>query len=565
MRVHLALEGGGAGGIAHVGALHAIDEAGMDIRGVAGTSAGALVAGLVAAGYSGKELFDPGPAPFQCDRIASVVYEMKLRGASALLGPKWPNVIGLLRQLAWLDRDLSVISAASGLLAVNILIAAVLGPLGPQAIGLAVAVEIGLLIGIGFWVVRRLHRGLANLEVFVGHYNEALRRKLASRLATEPACDSSLVARMNSECATVTFDDIRRVTGRALHVVSANLATRDMSVFGTSDTPDASVARAVAASAGIPGLFAPVTVGHGAIAMAPHHDGGLVSNLPAWAFDDDLAADPDARVIAIRIADAVTRAPMPPQRTVDWIVALARTAVFGGSALNVRAMDGRLHVMDIRTDVGLLDFDLHRLDVARRVDHYRYVARTFLDIALLGGPERLNDACAAIETAVAAAIAAQAPGAPPGIVRAVLAEPVGAMPRFLRLVHGPSIRGRTEDGLLLPVDGSLVGAAWTGSERDGLFDAEPFAPEYNLTGPENRQRRALVNPDVKWRAAIPIFTASAAIHGRATMVLAIDGTGDANVASDALVSLGTMPEFAGRIASILDELAAKRSAMEDGT
>lgn len=55
-KLGLTLSGGGAKGIAHIGLLMAIDEAGLHIDYVSGTSMGAIVGGLYAAGYSGKEI-----------------------------------------------------------------------------------------------------------------------------------------------------------------------------------------------------------------------------------------------------------------------------------------------------------------------------------------------------------------------------------------------------------------------------------------------------------------------------------------------------------------------------
>lgn len=55
-RVAVVLGGGGALGYAHIGVLQALDEAGIHPTYVAGTSMGALVGVLYAAGYSGEEL-----------------------------------------------------------------------------------------------------------------------------------------------------------------------------------------------------------------------------------------------------------------------------------------------------------------------------------------------------------------------------------------------------------------------------------------------------------------------------------------------------------------------------
>ncbi|WP_194767293.1 patatin-like phospholipase family protein [Tamlana sp. I1] len=55
-KVGLVLSGGGAKGLAHIGVLKVIDSLGIKIDYVAGTSMGAVIGGLYAAGYSGKQL-----------------------------------------------------------------------------------------------------------------------------------------------------------------------------------------------------------------------------------------------------------------------------------------------------------------------------------------------------------------------------------------------------------------------------------------------------------------------------------------------------------------------------
>lgn len=55
-KIGLALSGGGAKGLAHIGLLMAIDSAEINIDYVTGTSMGAIVGGLYAIGYSGKEI-----------------------------------------------------------------------------------------------------------------------------------------------------------------------------------------------------------------------------------------------------------------------------------------------------------------------------------------------------------------------------------------------------------------------------------------------------------------------------------------------------------------------------
>jgi len=57
-RVALALSGGGARGLAHIGVLQRLEEVGYPIDSLTGTSAGALVGALYASGFSGREIED---------------------------------------------------------------------------------------------------------------------------------------------------------------------------------------------------------------------------------------------------------------------------------------------------------------------------------------------------------------------------------------------------------------------------------------------------------------------------------------------------------------------------
>ncbi|MGI9613114.1 MAG: patatin-like phospholipase family protein [Acidimicrobiales bacterium] len=87
--VNGVFKGGGAKGIAYAGALRACEELGLEFRAVAGSSAGAITAALVAVGYSSRELEDlihdaldridrPGVAMIKAHR-AALLANTKLR------------------------------------------------------------------------------------------------------------------------------------------------------------------------------------------------------------------------------------------------------------------------------------------------------------------------------------------------------------------------------------------------------------------------------------------------------------------------------------------------------
>src|SRR5690554_213506 len=56
LKVGLVLSGGGAKGLAHIGALKIIEESGVRIDYIGGTSMGAIIGSLYAAGYSAHQL-----------------------------------------------------------------------------------------------------------------------------------------------------------------------------------------------------------------------------------------------------------------------------------------------------------------------------------------------------------------------------------------------------------------------------------------------------------------------------------------------------------------------------
>ncbi len=76
-KVGLVLSGGGAKGLAHIGALKVIEEAGVKVDYIGGTSMGAIVGALYASGYSAQEL----DSIFRVTDFASLIQDNVPRGA----------------------------------------------------------------------------------------------------------------------------------------------------------------------------------------------------------------------------------------------------------------------------------------------------------------------------------------------------------------------------------------------------------------------------------------------------------------------------------------------------
>ena len=58
MKIGWVLSGGGARGIAHVGVIKALEEFGIKVSHIAGTSAGSIVGSLYAYGYSPDKIME---------------------------------------------------------------------------------------------------------------------------------------------------------------------------------------------------------------------------------------------------------------------------------------------------------------------------------------------------------------------------------------------------------------------------------------------------------------------------------------------------------------------------
>ncbi len=88
-------EGGGAKGIAHIGALEGAAKNGLAFVGVAGASAGAIVATLVAAGYSASTLMNPDI------RDQNILSLHNLTPVTLLGADDWRRFVRLRQGLRW--------------------------------------------------------------------------------------------------------------------------------------------------------------------------------------------------------------------------------------------------------------------------------------------------------------------------------------------------------------------------------------------------------------------------------------------------------------------------------
>lgn len=469
----VALAGGGAKGLIHVGALRALEDRGVAFCGLAGTSAGAIVAALKAAGFSSRDLLDPDGGPTLIDQLSEI-------------DPNFNRVTDIFGRIGWarvlLFRYASahswIVKASAIMLAVAIPPLLILAGTTRSVliIGLAILAMVGL-AGLGFLVARFFIGGLADLRRFRAALGTLLQRKL---FPDDPD-------------RIVVMADFGRDGRPTLKIVSANLSKRSLHLFSPDRTPHVAVADAVAASICLPVIFRPWRIGRSTFI-----DGGIVSNLPAWPFDEERELDPQALTIAVEIADSSN---VPIVRRFNWIPSAIRTAFFGSGELNLR-VSGQAEQLVLESSLNLLQFDLTVEQARQEVRDGAAAASVRLDNRLFRRPELYRNACEVTkglaEDVIESALLIDAKH-----VRVAIAVPDRDYHRSLRLRFSTGYESHADEGMLVPIEGSILGEAWRSQES--RFELAPFPDELDLPGDANRLRRKLRWPKLAWQLCIPIL------------------------------------------------------------
>lgn len=503
---YLVFEGGGAKGLVHVGALRAIEELRiadrpLAILGASGTSAGAIMAALVAAGYKADDLFAP-------DGSRTLLTDLGYVQATDLFGREGWHHVAKFRQLtghfgervflctvglaiacslfAWwaLDRSWNSITAVSYLAA------------------LATAVVVA-------WRFRRLASGLASTDNFA----KALNHALAVRTG-------------RAEADQIRFSDLPL----PLKVVATRLDHRTLRVFSTDATPDCVVADAVAASIAIPVVFEPKQISINrrtpeGTDKALYYDGGLVSNLPAWGWDEERALVPEVFTIAVEIEPGGAEQDASPgflRQPFANIVSAIVAGIFGAGELNKRGA-GRLVILATPTDLDVLEFDMTREKACRAVENAYNTAKSYLTHELQTKPELLNGACKELMEAFAARLAKGTTAT--AVKRAYLAVQKSDLYRCLKVKYFYDPTDGLHDEMILPL--------LDGAPKEAMKSGHPAFETITTSAPTPTIRRWRI-PDpsgMTWRIAVPIFNGEEeAGNTMAGLLFVLDGNGDPDYA-----------------------------------
>jgi predicted acylesterase/phospholipase RssA len=273
---YLALEGGGGKGITYLGAIEALEElkilpanqpAGKNqIRGVAGSSAGAITALALALGFTSKDFREllGQPERFNAfyDAAGSGLYRTLELNNKFKVGSD-PGVTP------------DVVAARKGAFGT---IPRVVKSFLPDS-------DDPMLRAIAQDVEGYLYNVLYDRGIFPGFAVREFFRSLLSDFVLKQGGKSRAAAGIKDDGSDVTFEQFFKLTKIDLVVTGVNVAAKRVGKWSQSITPDFPVADAVSISMNIPMLFKPVRwdVLEGSGFWV---DGGLLNNLPLHLFDE---------------------------------------------------------------------------------------------------------------------------------------------------------------------------------------------------------------------------------------------------------------------------------------
>jgi len=453
-----AFEGGGAKGLAHVGALKAAEQRNVVFKGVAGTSAGAIVASLYAAGWKPDELFgkdDQG----RVDGILNLAPQDLVDAAT------WREFSNLKQDAERLFRSRAVKGFKTALLWWN--------------------------VNKAFFCHRKILRRIAReLGAFdTGQFETWLNQQLAAKVFG-PGAQSD---------GTVFFRDLPI----PLKVVAADIDASRLICLDRESTPATPVARAVSLSISIPFVFKPSSPSE---EIGRCVDGGIVSNLPVWAFDSEREpGDPLIPTFGFRLDDPVEEEDGREANDFpDFVKRVLKTALFGSSPLEERGITS-LHTAQLLTSVDAFNFGV-TFDERRTAynDGLQDALRFFKNEI---GPADRSDVTMTLQgfaRGLKEKIQAHFSSSTPSVrVRMAVMLPDREM-RRLRVMYTANMEGDADDRLELPIDCPGAGTAF--AERNPVYTAWEDAKEDFPSIGIDKYILCKVPNDLKSIYSVPIFS-----------------------------------------------------------
>lgn len=390
MKVGLVFQGGGAKGVYHVGAFRSVEdlnndpevEAKLEVVGLAGTSIGAIVASLVAVGFSSKDLITEDgnivgigsgeqiPKFFIGKRRWFQIHILREYLRSRFdqeLSRSFYYFINFLIILLFITISLgsyylfyillNFVSTMTGVILLPLTVAHLSALLSPSPILL-----------IAMYIYFNFPKGIVDISSLGVVLNDIL----ASKIATNDEEKTHLMSE------GVKFEDLNNRDSciSDLRIVATNISTGKLKIFSSKTTPNMNISDAIIASVSIPLLFPPKNIDNEYFC-----DGGLMSNSPAWVFDFDRIVDPDLHTIIFDIEKENKDVLYLESRGFFSLIKVIYKSLYAGilgeKTLEIKPSSRNIVIPIGPQETGLLDFDLSSSDIRKCVKRgYTVCSRT---------------------------------------------------------------------------------------------------------------------------------------------------------------------------------------------
>jgi NTE family protein len=457
MKAFGVFEGGGAKGYAHVGALQALETRGIELEAVAGSSIGAVIALLIAAGFTGDELF-----------------RGEAGSNSGLMSTSWVNQ---LNQTDW---------AAFEEFRDKYLVAKPAQPKNPpKKLGYRSIFAAGCSAVSAFYRHSHLfnqiwtHFGLTDAASFRNWLDGAVRQKIG--IGSAP----------------VLFRHLKI----PLKVVAGDLLSGKMRVFGVSGDADLNAVDAVVASASYPLFFPALSFSGQPVCRrrAPFKSAclGVRRRTPS-----ETQADSDFR-FSLRgsaTCGSTQRTSQLPTSLPEFLKRLVTSSVSGGQTLGARAID-EYYAFDLAADIDTLAF--HEIEEKARdlVDAGRKGLTEFFD-SQIGptDPDKMETILGVIANFLVQALDRSARQKLSGMRAFVLIETSN---EFIRVAYSANAAEDADDGL--KIRKNSPGMAECMTLKEPVITFVPAIPQIIRTSPVFKYEHAVRPRDVITAYAVPIF------------------------------------------------------------
>lgn len=332
-KVNLVLEGGGVKGIGLVGAITELEEQGYSWNCIGGTSAGAIVATLLAVGYTGKDLYD---------------------------------IISELNFTEIMDDE----SVRKDFLKVEKMVLRAINKKRFWAILFSLIPRLFLILKL--WKRLWQNEGLFNGEYVVEKVRELIKEKKSNSRYT--FADLARENDGNDSKLSLMVTDI--TNGRLL------ILPRDLDKLNSSPE-QMEIAQAMRMSMSFPLFFKPKKVPISDKDFVVLMDGGILSNFPYWYIDGLAEASEKPRPATVGIL--LDEGPRPGIMNLWGIIdALLYTMISPLDRMGHRALNNRIVKVRVDTraaekgttrEISTLDFDLPKADKEALYENGRAAAR----------------------------------------------------------------------------------------------------------------------------------------------------------------------------------------------